>query len=140
MKIEYGAFQNCTSLKEIHFEKCNEAINTNIYKSNIPAYMKIIVNDKVFNQSLSVEFPANLYRLQRYSDYIQQKIDTAKNSNIVLSIIQLNKVIDFHLDENIDNIVQKIKNYLCDKYSITKEQIQNILILIDKKQEIENGS
>lgn len=136
MIIEFGAFKNCTSLKEIHLEKCDFPVNTNIYNSNVPEDMRIIVSDKVYNNSLKTEIPFNHYRLTRQSDYIQEKIDKISNAKIIQSIIYIDKFIQ---ESNNLDIIEVLKNtieLLKDKYNISKSIISYVNYLLNKKQEI----
>ena len=139
MIIEFGAFANCCSLKEIHFEKCKEAINTNIYH-NASNDFKIIVHDKMLKQELAIELRANFSKVIKYSDYIQLKIDKLKNSNIILSIIYLEEVVSLLNNTEYINTIISIIKLLADKYKIDEFQKSYIQFLINKKQEIQNES
>lgn len=136
MIIEFNAFKNCTSLKEIHLEKCNFPINTNIYNSNIPDDMRIIISDKVYNDSLKTEIRSNHYRLTRYTDHIQEKIDKISNIKIIQSIIYIDKFIQESNDLDIINALKNIVEQLKIKYNISKSIINYVNYLLDKKQEI----
>lgn len=139
MIIKYGAFANCTSLKEIHFEKCSEPNNTNIYRNTSDDF-KIIVKDKLFEKSLDTEIHANFSKIIRYSDYIQQKIDKLENSKIILSIIQLKEVCFLLNQIEYIKVIKSIIQILIDKYKITESQIQYIKYLLEKKQDMQNES
>lgn len=140
MVIEYGAFQNCNSLKEIHFEKCHTAINTNIYNSNIPDDLKIIVHDKLYSDFFKTEIKANRSCLLLYSEYIQEKIANIKYSNIILCIIYLKNITSAIDNNQIIITLNNIITYLTSKYQITNTQINQLQFLLDKKQEILNES
>lgn len=141
MVIEYGAFQNCVSLKEIHLEKCDFPVNTNIYNSNVPDDLRIIVNDKVYNESIDKELQANRYRLTLYSDYIQEKIDKISNTKIIQGIIYLSKFIQQSNNQDIVSSLKNIITQLKNKYKISDSIISYVNYLMDKKQEIlQNGS
>jgi hypothetical protein len=98
MIIEFNAFKECTFLEEIHFEKLDEPVNTDIYNCNVPDDLKIIVKDKLYEDFFNVEIPANHYRLMVYSEYIKRKIEKTKHYNIILSIIYIQKVVDLEID------------------------------------------
>lgn len=142
MVIEFGAFQDCLSLKELHFEKCTQPVNTDIYRCNVPDDMKIIVHDKMYQKFFDIEIPANKYRLQLYSEYIQKKIDYIMHSHIITSIIYLDGIVNM-LDASCQQIVEMLKTirqYLKSKYAVSDATISYVQYLMQKKQEIQDES
>lgn len=138
MIIEFNAFKNCTSLKEIHFEKLDEPVNTDIYNCNVPDDLKIIVKDKLYKQFLDIEIPANHYRLTLYSEYLQEKLQKIKNYNIILSIIYIQNVIDLALEQQLSVALQLIITILKKQFNITDEIISYVNYKLNQIKEYQN--
>lgn len=138
MIIEFNAFKNCTSLKEIHFEKLDKPVNTNIYSCNIPNDLKIIVKDKLYKDFLNVEIPANHHKLMVQSEYIKQKIEKTKYYNIILSIIYIQKVVDLEIDQQLSNILKTLISKLQEIFKIANETVNYIKYNLDKIEEYQN--
>lgn len=138
MIIEFNAFKNCTSLKEIHFEKLDEPVNTDIYNCNVPDDLKIIVKDKLYKQFLDTEIPANHYRITLYSEYLQEKLQKIKNYNIILSIIYIQNVIDLALEQQLSVALQLIINILKKQFNITDEIISYVNYKLNQIKEYQN--
>jgi len=102
MIIDFNAFKNCTSLKELHFEKCSEPVNSNIYDCDIPDDCKIIIPNKLKKQWLETEIKANHFRIRTTDEFIDEKIHFShKHSNVILSIIYIEKALKLIDDDKI---------------------------------------
>lgn len=140
MIIEFGAFYNCVSLKEIHLEKCNFPVNTNIYNCNTPNNLQIIVNDKVYKKSLETEIPANHKYLKCYSEYIKNNLNKIKNINIIESIIYIDIFIQMYDQSEVSQILKSLIQKLRQKYDISDNIISFVKFQIKKIGKIKNGS
>lgn len=138
MIIGFNAFENCNSLHELHFEKCNESLNIIFHNYNEITNddIKIIVHDKVYSQFLKTVHQSTKYRLLKYSNFIEQKIDEIENSNIILSIIYLYKVLQLDINTDILQCIKNICNILIERYKISDTTINYVKQLLNKKQEI----
>ena len=140
MIIEFGAFNNCTSLKEIHLEKCDFSVNTNIYNCNTPKNLQIIVNDKVYKKSLETEIPANHKNLKLYSEYIKDKLHKIKHVNIIESIIYIDMFTQMYNKTEVLQVLRSIVQILKQKYHISDDNIDYVKFQIGKIGKIKNGS
>lgn len=135
MYIEHNAFKNCINLKEIHFEKCDKAINTNITDEFLN--VKIIVRDKLC-LDFKIEDKSNFDKIVPYSKFILNKISNIPSSNIIISIIYLMNVINYINNTKIINIIQIIIQQLILKFNIKHYKIKYIDFLLKKIQELKN--
>lgn len=134
MIIEPFAFSNCVSLKEIVFKNNSVPTCTNIYKCNTSKDYQIIVPDSLYDAFYKIEMPHNTIKhLIKKSDKIQQTIDNIKNSNIIQTIILLEKCIILY--DVFSNTFKTIIKQLKDKYQISDDKIQHIKNLQQRKQQ-----
>lgn len=135
MTIEFNAFQNCVSLHEIDFSKCDDVVITNILqKDNLPSDYQIIVKNSIYKKQVEKEFCLVKSHIIKKSNKIQQNINNLNNSCILKSIDLLNKT---YISDEINLIIQSICNNLKIKYNISKELIDNYYKLKEQKYESE---
>lgn len=114
MTIEYGAFANCCSLKEIVFKSIEEPVFTNISKNDkLPKDFKIVVPDDIYDKEVEIELP---YSKSHVSSFSREKVtkfkEDVKNADVYFAVAELEKI-----SEHIQFIADVIQYLIC-KYGI----------------------
>lgn len=120
--IDFKAFENCYSLKEIHFENYDTPIKSNIYYCGVPNYCKIIVKDCLFDKWQNIECASNKQNIIKYSDYVKNMILSKVNGKIILSIIYIRNAICL-LQSDIKDVLQNLIDELSRIANITDNDI-----------------
>ena len=127
MEIEFGAFKNCVSLKEILFKNQKDAVFTHIADSNrLPKDFVIVVPDDLLQKQLNIELPSNKKHVVSVTEYqlIKLKRQLNCNFNTYVAIWHLRKVKNF-------KTIQCIEQYLVKKYDIDEKMMQQLSTCLD---------
>ena len=113
MTIEYGAFENCISLKEISFNDMQNHVMTNISRhNNLPKDFKIVVPDEIYDDEVNAELSFNKKHVISQSGLkLEQFKKNNKDANVYFAIAYLEDITNI-------NIVYDIVRFLKDKYRI----------------------
>lgn len=139
MIIKPHAFKNCSSLKVIEFKNINEPVLFGFLPDdNVPNDISIIVPDNLYNEwkkKCSILWK----NLVPYSEKIQNKINSLKNSTILQAYYHIIKSISKIDNEQIKNILNTCAKTLFKMYNISKEDYSYFEYLQEKKEKLKNG-
>ena len=137
MTIKLNAFNNCSSLKEIHCEVFDDIIDfKSRFNDGISDNYIVIVKDKLYKKWLNANFEVHIVKA---SNYIQSKIDNLNNSKVLKTILLLNDAKHILSNKDFLAALASIEKMLLKKYNIQQNDIEKIkaLTLRKKKYELE---
>lgn len=134
MTIGFSAFHNCKHLKEIHFEKCTDAVDTHITLDDGCDDAMLIVPNRLKAQYEECNPFFVCGKIKTSIEFLQHKLDLITTSASIRGIIFLRKARNLLGDSKEAYVISQIIQAIRQMSAISIDQVEAVETLI---QEIE---